>query len=112
WWYSTTVGMIDLKKKSITMGKGCEKVFTMSPNTCLPCPRTVHKRARGPIQRCVSRFPLKTVFGRLPLTRAGEGWGRGEMPPAPAISRVSPAVSESHADTRLWLHPCYRGATP
>ncbi|MBK4786205.1 MAG: hypothetical protein FT714_19990, partial [Pantoea sp. Pent] len=41
WWYSTTVGGIDLKKKSITMGKGCEKVFTMSPNTCLPCPRTV-----------------------------------------------------------------------
>ena len=23
WWYSTKVGMIDLKKKSITMGKGC-----------------------------------------------------------------------------------------
>ncbi|MBK4786297.1 MAG: hypothetical protein FT714_20670, partial [Pantoea sp. Pent] len=36
WWYSTTVGVIDLKKKSITMGTGCEKVFTMSPNTCLP----------------------------------------------------------------------------
>ncbi|MBK4785119.1 MAG: hypothetical protein FT714_13400, partial [Pantoea sp. Pent] len=45
-WYSTTVGVIDLKKKSITMGKGCEKVFTMSPNTCLPCPRTVHQRER------------------------------------------------------------------
>ncbi|MBK4786260.1 MAG: hypothetical protein FT714_20300, partial [Pantoea sp. Pent] len=47
WWYSTTVGVIDLKKKSITMGKGCEKVFTMSPNTCLPCPRTVQARRRG-----------------------------------------------------------------
>jgi hypothetical protein len=23
WWYSTKVGVIDLKKKSITMGKGC-----------------------------------------------------------------------------------------
>ena len=23
WWYSTKVGGIDLKKKSITMGKGC-----------------------------------------------------------------------------------------
>ncbi|KLW76736.1 IS481 family transposase, partial [Enterobacter sp. BIDMC109] len=23
WWYSTKVGMIDLKKKSIIMGKGC-----------------------------------------------------------------------------------------
>ncbi|HGH5981582.1 TPA: IS481 family transposase, partial [Kluyvera georgiana] len=23
WWYSTKVGMIDLKKKSITMGKEC-----------------------------------------------------------------------------------------
>lgn len=23
WWYSTRVGVIDLKKKSITMGKGC-----------------------------------------------------------------------------------------
>ncbi|MDI9765450.1 hypothetical protein QM327_18755, partial [Pantoea dispersa] len=34
-WYSTTVGVIDLKKKSITMGKACYKVFTMPPNTCL-----------------------------------------------------------------------------
>ncbi|MCU6663877.1 hypothetical protein, partial [Silvania hatchlandensis] len=23
WWYSTKVGVIDLKRKSITMGKGC-----------------------------------------------------------------------------------------
>ncbi|MDK9583094.1 hypothetical protein QQF33_21940, partial [Lelliottia sp. V86_10] len=23
WWYSTKVGVIDLKKRSITMGKGC-----------------------------------------------------------------------------------------
>jgi hypothetical protein len=23
WWYSTKVGMIDLKKRSIIMGKGC-----------------------------------------------------------------------------------------
>ncbi|MEG5739392.1 hypothetical protein, partial [Enterobacter chengduensis] len=23
WWYSTKVRVIDLKKKSITMGKGC-----------------------------------------------------------------------------------------
>ncbi|MCU6340387.1 IS481 family transposase, partial [Enterobacter quasiroggenkampii] len=23
WWYSTKVGVIDLKKQSITMGKGC-----------------------------------------------------------------------------------------
>ncbi|EJF31944.1 CP4-6 prophage DNA-binding transcriptional regulator, partial [Enterobacter sp. Ag1] len=23
WWYSTKVGVIDLKNKSITMGKGC-----------------------------------------------------------------------------------------
>ncbi|HGH6004485.1 TPA: hypothetical protein ACJI8O_003509, partial [Kluyvera georgiana] len=23
WWYSTKVGVIDLKKKSITMGKEC-----------------------------------------------------------------------------------------
>ncbi|WP_336223681.1 hypothetical protein, partial [Enterobacter bugandensis] len=23
WWYSTKVGVIDLKKKSITMSKGC-----------------------------------------------------------------------------------------
>ncbi|MBK4785974.1 MAG: hypothetical protein FT714_18555, partial [Pantoea sp. Pent] len=46
-WYSTTVGVIDLKKKSITMGKGCEKVFTMSPNTCLPCPRTVQWERAG-----------------------------------------------------------------
>ncbi|WP_226839260.1 hypothetical protein, partial [Enterobacter cloacae complex sp. P17RS] len=23
WWYTSKVGVIDLKKKSITMGKGC-----------------------------------------------------------------------------------------
>ncbi|MCF8581252.1 hypothetical protein L2X67_20125, partial [Enterobacter ludwigii] len=23
WWYSTKVGVIDLRKQSITMGKGC-----------------------------------------------------------------------------------------
>jgi hypothetical protein len=38
WWYSTKVGMIDLKKRSIIMGKGVKSVHhvpehlsTMSP---------------------------------------------------------------------------------
>lgn len=32
WWYSTKVGVIDLKNKSITMAKNVKK--------CSPCPRT------------------------------------------------------------------------
>ncbi|MBK4786278.1 MAG: hypothetical protein FT714_20435, partial [Pantoea sp. Pent] len=60
WWYSTTVGVIDLKKKSITMGTGCEKVFTMSPNTCLPCPRTVQLYRERAGVRASARTQPKT----------------------------------------------------